>query len=111
MQRAKVFMTGNSQAVRLPKELRFDVDEVEIAREGDRVVLRKPLRTMNDLIDAMDAAAAPVPDFPFPDRTPMDRLHYLFEDWREDKFAAAPPKSRASSSRARATPAKTRAAA
>ncbi len=39
-QTAKVFRSGNSQAVRLPKEFRFDVDEVEITREGDAVVLR-----------------------------------------------------------------------
>ncbi len=36
----KVFMSGNSQAVRLPKEFRFDVDEVEITREGDGVMMR-----------------------------------------------------------------------
>ena len=39
-QTAKIFKSGNSQAVRLPKEFRFDVDEVEITREGDAVVLR-----------------------------------------------------------------------
>jgi antitoxin VapB len=37
---AKVFRSGNSQAIRLPKEFRFDVDEVEISREGDAVILR-----------------------------------------------------------------------
>ncbi len=37
---AKVFMSGRSQAVRLPKAYRFDCDEVEIAREGEAVVLR-----------------------------------------------------------------------
>lgn len=37
---AKVFQSGNSQAVRLPKEFRFDVDEVEVSREGDAVILR-----------------------------------------------------------------------
>ncbi|MBB3659339.1 antitoxin VapB [Rhizobium sp. BK650] len=37
---AKVFQSGNSQAVRLPKEFRFDVDELEITREGDAVILR-----------------------------------------------------------------------
>ena len=36
---AKVFMTGRSQAVRLPKEFRFDTDEVRIRREGNAVVL------------------------------------------------------------------------
>lgn len=37
---ARIFQSGNSQAVRLPKEFRFDVDEVEILRRGDEVVLR-----------------------------------------------------------------------
>lgn len=37
---AKVFKSGNSQAVRLPKEFRFEVEEVEITREGDAIVLR-----------------------------------------------------------------------
>ena len=40
-QTAKIFQSGNSQAVRLPKEFRFDVDEVEITREGDAVVPRE----------------------------------------------------------------------
>ena len=38
--RTKVFQSGNSQAVRIPKSFRFDVDEVEIFRRGDEVVLR-----------------------------------------------------------------------
>ncbi len=37
---AKVFRSGNSQAVRLPKEFRFDVDEVEVCREGNALILR-----------------------------------------------------------------------
>jgi antitoxin VapB len=36
---AKLFRNGRSQAVRLPKEFRFEGDEVEIRREGRRVVL------------------------------------------------------------------------
>ena len=35
MTTAKVFMTGRSQAVRLPKEFRFEGTEVEIFRRGD----------------------------------------------------------------------------
>ena len=38
--RTKVFQSGNSQAVCIPKLFRFDVDEVEIFRRGDEVVLR-----------------------------------------------------------------------
>jgi antitoxin VapB len=46
MSRAKVFKSGNSQAVRLPKEFRFNVKEVEILRRGDEIVLREPRRTL-----------------------------------------------------------------
>ncbi len=37
---ARVFQSGNSQAVRLPKEFRFNVDRVEITQEGDALILR-----------------------------------------------------------------------
>ncbi|MBN1437747.1 MAG: antitoxin [Sedimentisphaerales bacterium] len=39
MDTAKIFNNGRSQAVRLPKEYRFDCDEVGINRIGDVVVL------------------------------------------------------------------------
>ena len=37
--RAKLFMHGGSQAVRLPKEFRFQGAEVVIRKEGDSVIL------------------------------------------------------------------------
>ncbi|MGA8659918.1 MAG: AbrB/MazE/SpoVT family DNA-binding domain-containing protein [Chthoniobacterales bacterium] len=39
MKTAKLFATGGSQAVRLPKEFRFEVSEVYVVREENRVVL------------------------------------------------------------------------
>lgn len=36
---ASVFWTGRSQAVRLPKEFRFDGDTVLVRREGNAVIL------------------------------------------------------------------------
>lgn len=39
METAIVFETGRSQAVRLPKKFRFDVDEVVIQQLGDAVIL------------------------------------------------------------------------
>jgi antitoxin VapB len=36
---AKVFKNGRSQAVRIPKEFRFDTDEVLIERMGEKLVL------------------------------------------------------------------------
>jgi antitoxin VapB len=41
MATARVFKSGNSQAVRLPKEFRLRGKEVEIFRRGDEVVLRE----------------------------------------------------------------------
>ncbi|MGH6636059.1 MAG: antitoxin [Gammaproteobacteria bacterium] len=46
MTTAKIFKSGNSQAVRLPKEFQFDVDEVEIYRRDEEVVLRKKPRDL-----------------------------------------------------------------
>ena len=38
---AKVFRSGNSQAVRLPKAFRVESKELEISRRGDEIVLRE----------------------------------------------------------------------
>ena len=60
MARAKIFKHGGSQAVRLPKEFRFEVAEVDVSKEGNAVVLRpvkKPtqedLQALWDRIDAI----------------------------------------------------------
>lgn len=39
METAKVFWSGRSQAVRLPKSFRFEGDEVRIRRHGAAVIL------------------------------------------------------------------------
>lgn len=43
MATAKLFRNGRSQAVRLPKEFRFEGEELSIRREGEAVIL-EPLR-------------------------------------------------------------------
>ena len=55
MKKARVFQSGNSQAVRLPKEFRFNVKEVEIFRRGDEVVLRKPKRNLRRALAILQA--------------------------------------------------------
>ena len=50
---AKIFKSGNSQAVRLPKELQFDVSEVEIFRRGDEIVLRKKLQNLTRVFELL----------------------------------------------------------
>lgn len=39
MNTAKIFWSGRSQAVRLPKEFRFESDHVRIRRHGNAVIL------------------------------------------------------------------------
>jgi len=63
MTTTKVFKNGNSQAVRLPKAFSFDVDEVEIFRRGDEVVLRKKPASLTEAFKLLSDMPA---DF-FPD--------------------------------------------
>ncbi|WP_153111281.1 antitoxin [Propionivibrio limicola] len=52
---ARIFQSGNSQAVRLPKDFRFDAEEVEIFRRGDEVVLRPVRINAAAVFDALTA--------------------------------------------------------
>ena len=55
MAKAKVFRSGNSQAVRIPREFQFDTDEVEIERRGDEIILRPPVRNLRSAFEALAA--------------------------------------------------------
>lgn len=55
MKTAKVFKHGNSQAVRLPKEFRFDGDEVLVKRTAAGVLLL-PMKITRERLDAALAA-------------------------------------------------------
>jgi len=55
----RVFMNGNSQAVRIPAELRLDTDRVEITRTADGDLVLHPLRegrgrTLLQALDGFD---------------------------------------------------------
>jgi antitoxin VapB len=50
---ARVFRSGNSQAVRLPKQFRLKNKEVEIFRRGDEIVLREKDGTMERAFDLL----------------------------------------------------------
>lgn len=53
--KAKLFFHGRSQAVRLPKEFRFEGTEVYVRRVGDEVVLSsKAKASMQSLVEALD---------------------------------------------------------
>ncbi len=48
---AKIFMNGRSQAVRLPKEYRFNTDEVYITKQGNKVIISEKKPTWDDFFD------------------------------------------------------------
>ena len=58
MQTAKLFKNGKSQAVRLPKEFRFQGEEVFIKRVGDVVVLLPQTSSWQTLWDSLDLFTA-----------------------------------------------------
>lgn len=51
MDTAKIFWTGRSQAIRLPKAFRFDGSEVRIRRQGKNIIL-EPIADNWDWLDA-----------------------------------------------------------
>jgi antitoxin VapB len=69
---AKVFKNGRSQAVRIPKEFRLDVDEVTIERKGEKLILTprklRPWKTWKEYFATLDPISD---DFVVPEDTPI----------------------------------------
>ena len=76
---AKVFMTGRSQAVRLPKAYRFDTDEVLIERQADGAVLlrAKPQGPLGDRLWAILDGLPDDPSFVRPDQGQPETRDWL----------------------------------
>ena len=54
MKTTKVFRSGNSQAVRIPKEFHLEDDEVEIRRNGDALIIRPIRRSWAAWVESLD---------------------------------------------------------
>lgn len=63
---ARVFQSGNSQAVRLPRQFRFRSKQVQVFRRGRDIVLRERPAKLSDLL----ADLPPLADDAFPDEIP-----------------------------------------
>ncbi len=63
MATARIFKSGNSLAVRLPKEFHLKGPEVEILRRGDEVVLREKKQKSKGIARAFDIIASLPDDF------------------------------------------------
>ena len=55
MATTRVFQSGNSQAVRIPKEYQLNVSEIEIFRRGDELVLREKRDDLSDVLDVFSS--------------------------------------------------------
>jgi antitoxin VapB len=51
---AKLFRNGKSQAVRLPKEFRFEGDFVYVKKSGKAVVLLPAQRSWDSLVESLE---------------------------------------------------------
>ena len=76
MEVAKIFSNGGSQAVRLPKNCRFDQDEVLVNRIGNVVILmpkNDPWAPMMQSLDMFteDFLADGIEDLPVQERTQL----------------------------------------
>ncbi len=69
---AKIFATGRSQAVRIPKEFRFDCDEVYIEQEGTQVILTPKPRTWDTYFSEGKRLSQDFPD-QIEDSPPQER--------------------------------------
>lgn len=74
MTTAKVFMTGCSQAIRLPKEFHFEDKEVEIFRRGAANTAHEPFLTDPNQAIRATAAMHPDADAEILDRFPNDKF-------------------------------------
>ena len=68
MRTAKLFRNGQSQAVRLPKEFRFEDDFVFIKKSGNAVILIPAKNSWDSLLGSLDMFSA---DFMTARRQPM----------------------------------------
>jgi len=55
MATARVFKSGNSQAVRLPKQFRVKSKELEIERRGNEIILRENSGDMRRALEILDS--------------------------------------------------------
>lgn len=77
MERAKIFQSGRSQAVRLPKEFRFNGSEVFVKRIGKAVVLLPMDDAWDSLAQSLDL---------FSDDYMTDRQQPVEQKQREEPF-------------------------
>ncbi len=78
MRKTKVFKSGNSYAVRLPREFRLNCDTVYIKKEGNRIVLIPPDNKWDDLFDKLINSKELTDNFLSKRKQPLPQERELF---------------------------------
>ncbi len=78
MRKTKVFKSGNSYAVRLPKEFRLNCDTVHIKKEGNHIVLIPPDNKWDDLFDKLKESKKLTNEFLKERNQPLSQERELF---------------------------------
>lgn len=73
MMTAKIFQNGRSQAVRLPKEYRFEEDEVAISKIGEIVFLMPKTAKWDSFVRALDMFSDDFMEDGRPSQVPQER--------------------------------------
>lgn len=94
---ASLFMNGGSQAVRLPKDCRFEGDAVRVRKQGNAVIL-EPLEKRQwspGFWERLHTLAAQA-DIEAPERRlgSSDHRYAIFDDESDEQRAGAVPASR-----------------
>jgi antitoxin VapB len=73
---AKVFISGNSQAIRLPKQFRLNVKEIFIYKIGNQLVLTPKMDSWEGFIEGFSGFSN---DFAIPRNLPEDTPRRTFQ--------------------------------
>ena len=73
---AKVFTSGNSQAIRLPQEFRLDTDEVFINKSGEKLIINPRMNSWEGFVDGFSGFSD---DFAVTDGLSIDAPRKAFE--------------------------------
>jgi virulence-associated protein VagC len=67
-----VFTSGNSQAIRIPKEFQFKTKQVKIIRRGDELIIKPKYKTVGELLDSLPPLS---PEEAAQGNVLLDRIH------------------------------------
>ena len=74
---ARVFKSGNSQAIRIPRGFRLDSDVMEIFWRGEELVLRRPRTNLSEAFDVLSTMPSDFMSEGRNDQSPQEREQWM----------------------------------